>query len=482
MIGFASAWSGNIYKTIDGGNSWSEYNIVGTGWETQNILFEDSQIGYMTESTGNLLRTTNGGQSWTSSILPLFSGTTSSIPVEIDLKLINGILYASYGSILASSIDKGITWRVIANLNTGGINWNQYCAFDITSNNNIWLSGLNGLYKTTTGGTSNLIDLQTLSQTSYCAGSILSLPYNITGVYGANNNFTAQLSNSMGSFASPTTLQTFSSVGNGTLAASLPSNTAAGSGYKIRVLASSPAVVSDTSAAFSITTAVAASVTVATANAGICAGQSATFTATPSNGGTAPVLTWKLNGATVGNNAATYTTAALQNGDAVWVEMQSNAACANSTPVASVPIAVTITTVDVPFIQAIDNILAASTDIGVQWYLNGVAISGATSQFYTATQNGFYQVKVTINGCIAQSTLFQYIQVATENVPSNAIAVRVFPNPTTGNFTIEIDATEHPVLPSRRYEKKRSGSFTVQWFPPKISATPMRRNRICASA
>lgn len=52
----------------------------------------------------------------------------------------------------------------------------------------------------------------------------------------------------------------------------------------------------------------------------ICAGTSVTFTATPVNGGT-PSYQWKLNGANVGTNAATYTNASLANNDAVTVVM-----------------------------------------------------------------------------------------------------------------------------------------------------------------
>jgi hypothetical protein len=83
---------------------------------------------------------------------------------------------------------------------------------------------------------------------TYCvtptAGASISIPFTAYGSYTAGNVFTAQLSNSSGSFASPVTLGTLSLAGtnvSGTVSGTIPANTAAGNNYKVRVSASAPA-------------------------------------------------------------------------------------------------------------------------------------------------------------------------------------------------------------------------------------------------
>ena len=69
------------------------------------------------------------------------------------------------------------------------------------------------------------------------------------------------------------------------------------------------------------------SITSSDADNSICSGTSVTFTATPVNGGSAPSYQWKLNGANVGTNSATYSNSTLANNDVVTVVMTANNAC-----------------------------------------------------------------------------------------------------------------------------------------------------------
>jgi hypothetical protein len=144
-----------------------------------------------------------------------------------------------------------------------------------------------------------------------------------------------------------------------------------------------------------------------TANPGntICAGTSVTFTAAITNGGPAPTYQWYVNGNPVGNNASTYTTTSLVNGDVVTCTMTSNASCAVPPSVTSSPITMTVNPVLVPTISLSanpGNTICSGTSVtftasttnggptpGYQWYLNGNPV-GTNISTYTnnALQNG----------------------------------------------------------------------------------------------
>lgn len=131
-----------------------------------------------------------------------------------------------------------------------------------------------------------------------------------------------------------------------------------------------------------------------------CTGQSLTFTATPVNGGSAPTYQWQVNGVDInGATNATYTTSTLTNGQAVTCIVASNLQGATNNPATSNAITIVVNTPAAPTISQNGLVLTSSIASGNQWYLNGTAISGATSQTYTVTQNGVYTVTAVVNGC-----------------------------------------------------------------------------------
>lgn len=80
-----------------------------------------------------------------------------------------------------------------------------------------------------------------LSSSSYCAGSAVNVPFTKgAGTVYNNNVWTAQLSNSSGSFASPVTIGTLNGTAAGTISCTIPAGTASGTGYRIRVVGSQP--------------------------------------------------------------------------------------------------------------------------------------------------------------------------------------------------------------------------------------------------
>lgn len=70
----------------------------------------------------------------------------------------------------------------------------------------------------------------------------VSVPFTVSSAFVAGNVFTAQLSDASGSFASPTAIGTLTGTTSSTISASIPANTPDGSGYRIRVVGSNPAV------------------------------------------------------------------------------------------------------------------------------------------------------------------------------------------------------------------------------------------------
>lgn len=88
--------------------------------------------------------------------------------------------------------------------------------------------------------------------TGFCRNTAFNVPFSANGTFNAGNIFTAQLSNASGSFSSGvTSLGTLTSTTSGSISATIPNVIALGTGYKIRVIASNPALTDVDEEAFS---------------------------------------------------------------------------------------------------------------------------------------------------------------------------------------------------------------------------------------
>jgi hypothetical protein len=205
-------------------------------------------------------------------------------------------------------------------------------------------------------------------------------------------------------------------------------NLTIGSTYLVRVYHYGAGIPSTTSFSICVTTPCAApNTTVTPSSATICGGNSATLTAngadsyawappTGLNTTTGPLVTANPTATT------TYTVTGTFNG-------------CSSTQV----VTVTVDAAATASISQLENLLTSTPGAAYQWYLNGIAIPGATSQSYLATQNGNYTVMVTnSDGCTATSPPFPIISFLGIDKLNGGHEVVIYPNPFSTSATIEI--------------------------------------------
>jgi hypothetical protein len=117
----------------------------------------------------------------------------------------------------------------------------------------------------------------------------------------------------------------------------------------------------------------------------------------------------------------------------------SNAGCKDTTAMVNV----VVNPLPAPVIVNNAGTLSTSAFSGYQWYLNGAAITGATSQYYSAGTNGRYYVVVTnAQGCSGKSAEITVNNVGVENALA-AQNIRIFPNPVRDVLYIDAPMTVH---------------------------------------
>jgi hypothetical protein len=262
------------------------------------------------------------------------------------------------------------------------------------------------------------LTIQSIGTTTLCAGQTTTLTYQTGTAFTAGNIFTAYLSDVTGQFATETPVGSVTAVSGGTITITIPVNTPAGNGYKIRLRSSVPATTSNP-AATSITIAALPAVPVITAGGPVsfCTGGSVILTSTASSGNQ-----WYKDGVAINGAVNTTYTA---NASGSYTVRSTNAAGCFATSAASV-----VTVNALPAVPAItaggpvsfctggNVVLTSSAATGNQWYKDGVVITGAINTTYTAATSGNYSVTI-INaaGCTATATALTVTANALPAVP-----------------------------------------------------------------
>ncbi|MBX7053016.1 MAG: hypothetical protein K1X54_13340, partial [Flavobacteriales bacterium] len=245
----------------------------------------------------------------------------------------------------------------------------------------------------------------------------------------------------------------------------------------------SPAAANSNSITVTVNTTVTPSVAIALTSGSnpTCSGSSLTFTATPTNGGAAPVYQWKVDGTNVGTNSATYTTSSLTNGQVVSCTMTSNATCASPAAANSNTIAVTVTTNVVPAVSiALTSgsnptcsgssltFTATPTNGGAapayQWKVDGTNVGTNSATYTTSSLTNGQVVSCTMTSnasCASPSTANSNSIAVTVNstvTPSVSIALTSGSNPTCAGSSLTFTATPTNGGATPAYQWKVNGS------------------------
>jgi hypothetical protein len=173
----------------------------------------------------------------------------------------------------------------------------------------------------------------------------ISVPFTQSGG-GFTGLFQVQLSDASGIFPNDATSNIISA-GSATspVQAVIPSTTPWANGYRVRVVNSGPTFYGsgDNGSNIVINQSVVPSFSILPlASTSICAGTSLGFTsASVTNGGSAPVISWYVNGVSV-DTAALYSSSTFQNNDSVYAVLTSNATCAIPATATSTKLGVTV--------------------------------------------------------------------------------------------------------------------------------------------
>jgi photosystem II stability/assembly factor-like uncharacterized protein len=326
------AGSNKIASTYDGGLTWNVHTSTFAS-SLQDIVFTNSSLGYCAGTFGKILYTTDCGLNWQAVINNIIGAQIEEMWFAND----------SVGY-FAKSTSQSVTFDSCKNVS----NIATACLANNWTMNSISMTD-GGAYGYCVGGLGGIIHqteqreiYKTYTSTNtYCAGNDIFIAYYARGFYGATNTFTAQLSDASGSFASPVNIGTYTATPavyqSGIITATVPMGTMNGSAYRIRVIASDPAIIGvDNGYDITIQPSFIPNVALNSSASGtVCSGSTITLTASPFAGGLNPSFTWTINGDNINNNSNTLVTSTLQDGDTVQVSMVSNLNCANTIPVLS---------------------------------------------------------------------------------------------------------------------------------------------------
>lgn len=143
-------------------------------------------------------------------------------------------------------------------------------------------------------------------------------------------------------------------------------------------------------------------------------------------------------------NDSSYTTPIISATTTYYVTKYDTATLCESTPRTTITITF-IPKPPTPNISQSGVILSSNATVGNQWFINGIAIGGASSQNYTAYQSGIYEVVVTINGCASDTSApFNFSTTGINYTEQQQIVIS--PNPFTSQTTVTFNQEQKNII------------------------------------
>jgi len=240
---------GRLFKSVNGGQNWlpitinSIKNIYNINFITPNIGFLLAGAPFLNE-VSEIFKTVDGGQSW-------FLVTNFSNPgpiFDLDFNPLKEGIAVGYD---INNVPKEFRYNPVTdtwssrNLNlTGGFYYNVSFPDSAVA----YASGINGGGILNFSIAKNFIERKSinfsLNRTNFCTGNQALVSFVARGFIDSTQ-FTLQLSNDSGSFATPTSLGTIAVSANnavftGTFSALIPGNIPQGLAYRMRIVANTP--------------------------------------------------------------------------------------------------------------------------------------------------------------------------------------------------------------------------------------------------